>query len=199
MVLVVGLGNPGKAYEATRHNVGFRLLDRLIAARSATNISKASFKGELYRAGEALFLKPATFMNLSGESALPVTSFYKPEKIIVAHDDLDLPFGAIRLKRGGGHGGHNGLKSLDKHLGNDYHRLRIGIGKPPKGWETADYVLAKFTSEEEEKLSSVLLPHAAEALEVFLEGVMEWERIVSRYSLKPPKPAKESSPSLGDR
>ncbi|WP_332445243.1 aminoacyl-tRNA hydrolase [Wolinella succinogenes] len=192
MVLVVGLGNPGKTYESTRHNIGFRVIDALLERRSALNATKSTFKGELHKEGENLFLKPTTYMNLSGESALPVSTFYKPEKILVIHDDLDLPFGAIRLKRGGGNGGHNGLKSLDKLLGNDYYRLRIGIGKPPLGWEVADYVLARFSQEEEQELKERLFPHAKEAIESFLEGKMEWDRLVSRYSLKPSTPKEKA-------
>lgn len=194
MVLVIGLGNPGKNYEKTRHNVGFRLIDALVRQRGASDVSKQSFKGELYKDAQNLFLKPTTFMNLSGESALPVLTFYKPTRIMTIHDDLDLPFGAIRLKRGGGHGGHNGLKSLDKHIGTNYYRLRIGIGKPQEEMVVADYVLARFSQNEEYELDSKLLPHALLAINEFIsmEDDKAWDRLVSRYTLSPKKAVKDS-------
>ncbi|MGP1579885.1 MAG: aminoacyl-tRNA hydrolase [Wolinella sp.] len=188
MLLIIGLGNPGKEYEHTRHNIGFRLLDAFLERRSALHVSKPQFKGELKKEGELLFLKPATFMNLSGESAFAVASFFKPEKILVIHDDLDLPFGAVRLKFGGSSGGHNGLKSLDQHLGNGYYRVRIGIAKPSQGLSVADYVLAKFRDEEEQMLATYVIPHGVKLLEAFTHEALgedfAWDRFVSRYSFK---------------
>lgn len=189
MLLLIGLGNPGKEYEHTRHNIGFRLLDAFLEHRSALRASKSQFKGELRREGELLFLKPTTFMNLSGESASAVASFFKPEKILVIHDDLDLPFGAVRLKFGGGSGGHNGLKSLDEHLGNSYYRVRIGISKPPQGFSVASYVLAKFHDKEEQSLATYVIPHGVKLLEAFTREALSedfaWDRFVSLHSLKP--------------
>ncbi len=203
VLLLIGLGNPGKEYERTRHNIGFRFIDAFLECKSALHASKPQFKGELKREGELLFLKPATFMNLSGESASAVASFFKPEKILVVHDDLDLPFGAVRLKFGGGSGGHNGLKSLDQHLGNGYYRVRIGISKPPQGFSVANYVLANFSDEEERLLAKRVIPHGVELLRAFTcEALAEdfaWDRFVSRYSLKsqnPPLEAKNDVPSL---
>ena len=120
MTLIVGLGNPGKEYAQTRHNIGFMVLDAIAAKYSKTEISKTSFQGELFKSGSLLFLKPSTFMNLSGKSVQAVYNFYKVENVIVIHDDLDLAFGALRFKKGGGSGGHNGIKSIDEYIGANY-------------------------------------------------------------------------------
>jgi len=147
--LVVGLGNPGKKYELNRHNIGFLALDYLIDEFKASKIS-SKFKGELFKEGEYLFLKPNTFMNLSGESVVLVKDFYKipNENIIVIHDDIDLKLGALRFKRGGSSGGHNGLKSIDKYIGNDYYRIRVGVGRPESKDEVVNYVLSDFSKSE---------------------------------------------------
>jgi len=154
MILFVGLGNPGPAYENTRHNIGWRVIDKLISNYNARSISKSSFYGELYRHNNLFFLKPLTFMNLSGKSVLPVMNFYKIpiENLIVIHDDIDLKFGALKLKVGGGNGGHNGLKSIDSMVGRDYLRVRMGVGKPLYKSQVADFVLSPFSQEEEEKI-----------------------------------------------
>ena len=136
-VVVVGLGNPGPEYDKTRHNIGFLVVEEL-ARRLGVAIRDSRFKGRCASAelrGRPVFmLLPQTFMNLSGQSVGPALGFYKltPASLIVAHDDIDLPVGRVRLKIGGGHGGHNGLRSLDKLLpSNDYWRLRLGVGRPP--------------------------------------------------------------------
>jgi len=149
MKLIIGLGNPGKKYELNRHNIGFLAVDYLINEFQASKIS-SKFKGELFKAGEYLFLKPNTFMNLSGESVVLVKDFYKipNEDIIVIHDDIDLKIGALRFKRGGSSGGHNGLKSIDRYIGNDYYRVRIGVGRPERKDEVVNYVLSDFNKEE---------------------------------------------------
>jgi len=149
MKLIVGLGNPGKKYEFNRHNIGFLAVDYLIDEFKASKIS-SKFKGELFKAGEYLFLKPNTFMNLSGESVVLVKDFYKidNEDIIVIHDDIDLKVGALKFKRGGSSGGHNGLKSIDQYIGNDYYRVRIGVGRPERKDEVVKYVLSDFSKEE---------------------------------------------------
>ena len=149
MKLIVGLGNPGKKYELNRHNIGFLAVDYLIDEFKASKIS-SKFKGELFKAGEYLFLKPNTFMNLSGESVVLVKDFYKidNEDIIVIHDDIDLKVGALKFKRGGSSGGHNGLKSIDQYIGNDYYRVRIGVGRPERKDEVVKYVLSDFSKEE---------------------------------------------------
>ncbi len=156
MTLFVGLGNPGASYSKNRHNIGFRVIDRLIDHYGARNVSKNTFEGELFKSNQLLFLKPTTYMNLSGKSVFAVMQFYKIllEDMIVIHDDLDLPFGAVRFKKGGGNGGHNGLKSLDHLIGNDYLRVRLGIGKPAHRSQVADYVLSDFTPDESAALPS---------------------------------------------
>jgi len=183
MTLFVGLGNPGTAYENNRHNIGFKVIETLVSHFKASPISKASFHGELFKSGETLLLKPSTYMNLSGKSIQAVAHFYKitVEDIIVIHDDLDLPFGALKYKRGGGHGGHNGLKSIDSMMGTEYLRVRMGIDKPPHRSEVASYVLHDFSPLEAEVLGRWIgytadvctkLPHTP------------LEKIKSLYSLK---------------
>ncbi len=183
MTLFVGLGNPGSQYEETRHNIGFKVIDALIEKHEARDISKSAFHGELYRTVSTLFLKPTTYMNLSGKSVLPVKQFFKVEmeNIIVIHDDIDLPFGAVRFKRGGGHGGHNGLKSIDSMIGKEYLRIRIGVGKPEHKSQVADYVLQAFVPEEMQQIDA-LVSHVAEAA----DALLHWDlnEVKSRYSLK---------------
>lgn len=169
MMLIVGLGNPGSAYASTRHNIGFMVIDELTRRHSVQNISKSSFEGELFKMGQHFLLKPTTFMNLSGRSILAVKNFYKIDDVIVVHDDLDLPFGALRFKSGGGHGGHNGLKSTDAAISSEYVRVRMGIGKPEHKSQVADYVLHPFTSDEQTKLS-VWIANAADAVEMLLNN-----------------------------
>ena len=157
MFLIVGLGNPGTKYSNTRHNIGFIAADILSdrynfiwSAKSKFNVDIAS--GDLEN-DKLILCKPNTFMNLSGTSVAPLASFYKlkPENIIVIHDDVDVPLGRVKYKIGGGAGGHNGLKSIDSNIGTNYHRIRIGIGRPddPR-YDISDFVLGKFSKEEEE-------------------------------------------------
>ena len=183
MTLFIGLGNPGSKYEDTRHNIGFKVIDKLVDDFGARDISKTSFHGLLYRSSNSLFLKPTTFMNLSGKSVQPVKHFFKVEleDVIVIHDDIDLPFGAVRFKRGGGHGGHNGLKSLDAHITKEYLRVRVGVGKPEHKSQVADYVLHDFSSQEQEDLTQ-LIAHVAKACEKLVHE--ELNTVKSFYSLK---------------
>jgi len=179
MTLIVGLGNIGNEYKNTRHNIGFISIDKIISNLNYSTINKPSFKGELFKSGDYLFLKPSTYMNLSGESVGAVKNFYKieNENIIVIHDDLDLKLGALRFKRGGGNAGHNGLKSIDSHIGNDYHRIRIGIGRPEGEIKVIDWVLGKFQEEELKKLEPVL--------DNVQKAIFDWnEKTSSKYSLK---------------
>jgi PTH1 family peptidyl-tRNA hydrolase len=159
--IIAGLGNPGPTYQWTRHNAGFLFLERL-AQLENIQISKKAFSGfcgEWNFAGHRLILlKPQTFMNLSGNSVMPSLQFYKLplSNLIVVHDELDLPFGAVRFKYGGGHGGHNGLRSIIGNLGKgDFIRLRIGIGKSPYG-DTTGHVLGNIPPNQMEGLSKVL-------------------------------------------
>lgn len=160
-LLIAGLGNPGPTYQWTRHNAGFLFLDRLAHLENIT-ITRKSFSGltgEWNRGDNRLILlKPQTFMNLSGKSIMQALQFYKLplSHLIVAHDELDLPFGTVRFKQGGGHGGHNGLRSIMEQLGKgDFIRLRIGIGKPVHG-DTSNYVLGHVPPDQMEILPRVL-------------------------------------------
>jgi PTH1 family peptidyl-tRNA hydrolase len=183
VTLFVGLGNPGSKYEETRHNIGFKVIDRLVKDLNARDISKNAFKGELYRNANTLFLKPHTFMNLSGDSVQAVKQFFKIplEDIIVIHDDIDLPFGAVRFKKDGGHGGHNGLRSLDAQIGRAYTRVRIGVGKPPYKSQVADYVLHEFNEIEQQQLNA-LVKHASLASVSLLSETLN--EVKSKYSLR---------------
>ena len=183
MTLFVGLGNPGSQYENTRHNIGFKVIDRLIEDFGARDISKTSFEGKLYRSANTFFLKPTTYMNLSGKCLIAVKNFFKIDldEIIVIHDDIDLPFGAVRFKKGGGHGGHNGLRSCDTLVGKEYLRVRVGVGKPEHKSQVADYVLHDF-SDEEQKVLKRVIDHVTEAAKALLHD--ELNEVRSKYSLK---------------
>ncbi len=189
MPLFVGLGNPGPAYASTRHNIGFMVIDELLRRKRSQEISKRSFEGELFKTSSDFLLKPQTFMNLSGKSVLAVKQFYKIEDVIVIHDDLDLPFGAIRFKMGGGHGGHNGLKSVDKMIGREYLRVRMGIGKPKQG-SVVDFVLGNFNDEEQAYLEE-WIAKTVEAIDALAD--LGWEDAASKFSQKKMPPAKKSS------
>jgi PTH1 family peptidyl-tRNA hydrolase len=180
--LVVGLGNPGKEYAGNRHNVGFRTAD-LLAGRIGAKFGRSKragadvAEGRLGFGGPRLVLvKPLTFMNLSGAPVASLAQFFKVpvDNVIAVHDELDLPYGQIRAKRGGGEGGHNGLRSMSKSLGSkEYARVRFGIGRPPGRQDPADYVLSDFSATERKELE-FLLDRAADVTEaVILEGV-EW-------------------------
>jgi PTH1 family peptidyl-tRNA hydrolase len=183
MLLIVGLGNPGTQYENTRHNIGFKVIDKLVSDFGARDVSKNAFHGELFKSSNILFLKPTTFMNLSGNSVQIVKKFYKIEleDIIVIHDDIDLPFTALRFKNGGGHGGHNGLRSMDAMVGKEYNRVRMGVDKPIHKSQIADYVLHDFSLEEEKVLEG-WIEHTAHAIKELQSKTLN--EVKSRYSLK---------------
>lgn len=166
MKLIVGLGNPGKQYEHTRHNIGFAVIDEL-AERLGIPLDQAKFKGIYgYRLieGEKVFLlKPLTYMNLSGESVIALMNFYQiePEDLLVIYDDLDLPVGRIRLRQKGSAGGHNGIKSIISHLGTqEFNRIRVGINRPTGGMPVVDYVLGRFSKEEQETVKDAVAKSA---------------------------------------
>ena len=173
MHLVVGLGNPGKKYERNRHNVGFMVVERLARARGLPDFKEKW--NALWTKGDSLaLLEPQTYMNLSGDSVQPAAAFLKvePASIVVVHDELDLPWKDVRLKVGGGHAGHNGLRSIIGRLGTpEFVRVRVGIGRPPPGWkgDVADYVLHDFDPIETAELTDVV-DRAAAAVEKILEG-----------------------------
>lgn len=170
MILVVGLGNPGPRYHATRHNVGWAVIDRL-AARAGDPAFGSKFRGQFAKvelSGKPIgLLKPETYMNESGKSVQPAVQFFKlqPGAVLLVHDELDLGFGDVRLKQGGGDAGNRGVRSVTEAIGPDTLRLRIGIGKPPPEFrgDTADFVLQGFAQTERTELDSVL-DRAAEAV-----------------------------------
>jgi PTH1 family peptidyl-tRNA hydrolase len=153
MHLVVGLGNPGREYEKTRHNVGFEVIDTLSGVGSfggfKTQANARVAKGTI-GGNEVLLVKPMTFMNLSGDAVGNLLRYYKlgPEALVVVHDELDFEPGVVRVKIGGGHGGHNGLKSIITHVSRDFTRVRVGVGKPPNREAGADHVLSGFDKKE---------------------------------------------------
>ncbi|MFC4125729.1 aminoacyl-tRNA hydrolase [Nocardia rhizosphaerae] len=173
--LVIGLGNPGPEYERTRHNVGFLVADVLaervggrfaVHKKSGADLLQARLDGR-----QVLIAKPRTYMNLSGRPVAALAKFFSvpAEQVIVVHDELDLPFGAIRLKQGGGEGGHNGLRSISQALTTkDYLRTRIGIGRPPGRQDPADYVLKPFAAPERKEVP-VIVEQAADAVELLLK------------------------------
>lgn len=177
--LVVGLGNPGPRYARHRHNVGFMVLDHLADDLSVPSW-RSKFKGHYATARlegqEVVFLKPQTFMNLSGQSVQAAAAFFNvpAARIYVAHDELDLPFATVRLKIGGGHAGHNGLRSMVAQLGSrEFVRLRVGIGRPTLPIPVADYVLSDFGPQEERPQLPDLLDRCATALRLALrEGAL---------------------------
>lgn len=171
--LIVGLGNPGREYEDTRHNAGFWFVDRVACRFGASLRMESKFQGEVGKAniaGEPVWLlKPQTFMNLSGDAVAAVARFYKipVEAILVAHDELDLNPGVVRLKQGGGHGGHNGLRDMVSKLGaNNFMRLRIGIGHPGNAKQVASYVLHRAPSSEQGLIDSVIDAALAEVEDI---------------------------------
>lgn len=174
--LVVGLGNPGAEYELSRHNIGWLVLDSLDAIDGV--FWKEKFKGifaDKSMNGEKIyFLKPQTYMNLSGESVQALCQFFKikPQEILVLHDELDLPFGQIQFKKGGGLAGHNGLKSMAQSLGNqDFYRMRIGIGRPQHG-SVSNWVLGRFPNDKDIELG-IVMKKSSEALADFLKQGMK--------------------------
>jgi len=187
MKLIVGLGNPGPTYSQNRHNIGFLTIDKILSTLSANDVTSKKFFGELYKFRDILLLKPTTFMNLSGKSVLAVKNFYKIdlEDILVIHDDIDLNFGAVRLKKGGGHGGHNGLKSIDSAIGKDYYRLRLGVGKPERKSEVVSYVLGDFEGEDARLLDS-FTNYAKDTAIAWLES-NDFTELKSKYSQKDSK------------
>ena len=180
--LVVGLGNPGREHEGNRHNVGFLVAD-LLASRLSAKFGRSKrahaeiAEGRLGFGGPRLvLLKPLTYMNLSGAPVSSSAQFFKvpPDNVIAVHDELDLPFGQVRAKRGGGEGGHNGLRSMSKSLATkEYARVRFGVGRPPGRQDPADFVLSDFSAAERKELD-FLVDRAADVVEaIVLEGV-EW-------------------------
>ena len=193
--LVVGLGNPGKEYERTRHNAGFWLVERFASASGIALRKDPKFQALVGRheASGAWLLEPQSFMNASGRAVQMLAGFFKikPEEILVVHDELDFPPGVAKLKQGGGIAGHNGLKDISQRLAShDYWRLRIGVGKPPAGDEGADYVLQRPPAEEKEAIDAVI-QKALDIIPMMLAGDMQGAMHKLHTEEKPPAPAKK--------
>jgi len=183
--LIIGLGNPGREYRDNRHNFGFMLIDRLMIRLNARGMklqSKAIVTDAPYNEHKLILAKPQTYMNLSGQSAQGLIHFYKLElsNVLIAHDDLDLPFGAIRMRPTGGPGGQKGLASTIEQLGTkDIPRLRLGIGRPPGKMDPAAYVLQDFSKDETKELSSIL-DRAADAVLTFVADGLD--KAMNKYN-----------------
>lgn len=187
MFLIIGLGNPGSRYRFTRHNIGFMVLEQ-IAARCEVDIKQKSFDA-LWNRGKiagihVLLAMPQTYMNLSGNAARSLLAYFKVDisNLIVIHDDLDLPFGTVRLKSGGGDAGHKGLKSIISCLGSaDFMRIRMGIGKPSDRTPVEDYVLQKFNPDESSQLQQILQSASDAAGEIVISGM---QQAMAKYHTK---------------
>ena len=186
MLLLVGLGNPGSEYAKNRHNIGFMAIDAIAELYSFAPFRK-KFHGALSEGVidgvKVLALKPETFMNDSGRSVAGACAFYKisPQDIIVVHDEIDLAAAKVRVKRGGGHGGHNGLKPTDQMISRDYARIRLGIGKPEHKGEVASYVLSDFSQKESEHLGC-WISQSCDAIKSLLENSLE--DVSSKHTIK---------------
>jgi PTH1 family peptidyl-tRNA hydrolase len=196
MWLVVGLGNPGREYAGHRHNIGFGIVDEL-ARRTGADRYRSKFSGELARTElgdeDAWLLKPQTYMNVSGDAVQPCAAFFKipAERVIVCHDELDLPYGDVRLKRGGGHGGNNGVRSVMQRLGTDFCRLRFGIGRPPAEYrDTSSWVLSNFSTEDRQKLDDYVDISVKAVLDIATRG---FDAAMKRRNTRP-KPKKKRQP-----
>ena len=177
MYIIVGLGNPSKQYEGTRHNAGFMTLD-VLADRYNIDISEKKHKAlcgkGVIEGNKVVLLKPQTFMNLSGESVRAAADFYKvaPEEIIVIYDDISLEPGQLRVRKKGSAGGHNGMKNIIAHLGTqDFPRIRVGVGEKPAGMDLADYVLSRFSKGEQEKMEQAFAEAAEAAAMIAGQGL----------------------------
>lgn len=199
MWIIAGLGNPGTRYDGTRHNIGFELIDALGRQNGAmgyqTNFHADTDKIRL--SGETvLLLKPTTFMNLSGKSVQAAATFFKvkPENILVIHDDLDVPLGVMRIKKGGGHGGHNGLRDISARLGNNYGRIRMGIGRPQHKGAEADFVLSRYEPADRVKVEEQIQSSIVAIKKVIEEGYeaaqMNFNQKKKKKKNKPAPPEK---------
>lgn len=190
--LIVGLGNPGDRYEETRHNAGFWLVDELAARHGGAFRGEPKFHGDVCRVSiggaDVRLLKPQTYMNESGRAVQALRSFYKigVDELLIAHDEIDLPPGVVKLKRGGGHGGHNGLRNLIEHLGKDFLRLRIGVGHPGRKDLVTDYVLKRPTRAEERQIRQTI-EDGADAVPVLLSKGLQQ----ATHRLHSKRPARE--------
>jgi len=185
MMLFVGLGNPGSQYEKNRHNVGFMAVSRIVENHNFSpwkNKFQGSISNGLLRNQKIIILKPNTFMNLSGQSVGEVIRFYKipSSKVIVFHDEIDFPLGKLKFKSGGGHAGHNGLRSISENIGSDYIRVRIGVGHPGNKNAVANYVLGDFSKVEQETITQILEVISTEAPDLTLENATDFGKLISK-------------------
>ena len=189
--LIVGLGNPGPRYQNTRHNAGFLVLGEL-ARRHALSFRKAK-QAEEVRWGSLRLIKPLTFMNASGsavQSAMTKQGL-APEEMLVVHDDLDMPLGRLRFKTGGGAGGQRGVADIKNRVGADFHRLKLGISRPPEGWKVENWVLSRFREDEKDLLQEVI-QQAADSIEMMLnEGLKKATNRTNGLDLRQPEPPSE--------
>jgi PTH1 family peptidyl-tRNA hydrolase len=200
--LLVGLGNPGPEYEHTRHNAGFWWLEAAARQLGASLVAERTYHGlaaRVQRRGHTVWLlEPMTYMNLSGKSVAALARFYKiePAQILVAHDELDLQPGQMKLKQGGSAAGHNGLKDIHAHFGTaDFWRLRLGIGHPGVKTEVANYVLKKPSREHRDAIDKCI-EQSLESLDLLLAG--EMERAMMKIHAKPPRPKPPRPPALAE-
>ena len=183
--LIIGLGNPGREYQTNRHNFGFMVVDRIAVRLNARGLKvqlKAIVTSGIFQDRKIILAKPQTYMNLSGQSIQGLANFYKLplENLLVAHDDLDIPFGTIRMRPGGGPGGQKGVASTIAQLGTkDFARLRLGIGRPPGRMDPAAYVLQDFSRDENKILSEILDRAADAALEFVVNGL---DKAMNKYN-----------------
>lgn len=205
--LIVGLGNPGREYERTRHNVGFRVIDELVQRHqlsAATRERKALVNTGVINSTSVLLARPQTYMNLSGEAVRALLDYYKitPDHLIVVHDDMDTPFGTLKLRKQGGHGGQNGIRNILLHLGSDqFARVRFGIGRPPGRMRPTDYVLQGFSGDDEITAQQTVT-RAVEAIENWLrDGI---DLTMTRFNgdveeTSAPKPSLEAELAVAER
>lgn len=188
MFVIVGLGNPGKKYENTRHNAGFMAVDA-IASKYGISVKEKKHKAlcgtGVIEGQKVLLVKPETYMNLSGESVAEVLNFYKldpEEEMLVIYDDISLAPGNIRIRKKGSAGGHNGIKSLIAHAGTqNFMRIKVGVGEKPSGWDLADYVLGHFSEEDNAKLNTVM-PDVIQAAVLMMQG--DVDKAMNDYNAK---------------
>lgn len=203
MILLVGLGNPGKGYADNRHNFGFMAVDEIIRRHSFMS-ERIRFQGLVSegRIGreKVLALKPTTYMNESGRSVGEAARFYKIplENIIVLHDELDLPMGKVRVKKGGGHGGNNGIRSIDAHLGKEFKRIRLGIGHPGDKKLVSGHVLKDFSKSEKEQADKII-ESVARHIEMIVSGDDAGFMNKVAIDIAPPKKAKSAATDKGDK
>lgn len=190
MYIVVGLGNPTRQYEGTKHNVGFDTIDFLVDEYRvpSSGVKHKAMYGKGVIAGQKVILaKPLTYMNLSGESVAELVNYYKidpEEELVVIYDDINLAPGYIRVRKKGSAGGHNGIKNIIAQLGTDkFKRIRVGVGEKPKNWDLADYVLSPFSKEERTQVDEAIR-HAADALELILQD--DIDGAMNKYNKKTP-------------